>query len=145
MASEESVAAFAQRACYHIGQKLRRSQLHGGKAVLLGDAAAPFPPIEQGVNAAMESAMVIDQCVGQQGHSPSQLLEAAKLYNVKWKPEVEAVSWISEESLFENRFHMIRASITTKLGMSVFDQAKSAELPYSQVRRKTERLWPLWA
>jgi kynurenine 3-monooxygenase len=40
---------------------------------------------------------------------------------------------------------MIRASITTKFGMSVFDQAKSAELPYSEVRRKAERLWPLWA
>jgi hypothetical protein len=29
--------------------------------------------------------------------------------------------------------------------MSIFDQAKSAEVPYSEVRRKAERLWPLWA
>ena len=56
LASEEAVAAFAKRTCYHIGQKLTCSQLHGGKAVLIGDAAGPFPPIGQGVNAAMESA-----------------------------------------------------------------------------------------
>ena len=47
-------------------------------------------------------------------------------------------------SLFENRAHMFRASITSRLGISVFDQAKSDEVPYSEVRRKAERLWPLW-
>src|SRR3712207_3562103 len=83
LASEESVAAFAQRTCYHIGQKLTFSQLHGGKAVLIGDAAGPFPPIGQGVNAAMESAMVLDLCIAQVGSSATELLEAAKLYNTK--------------------------------------------------------------
>lgn len=39
---------------------------------------------------------------------------------------------------------MRRASITSRLGISVFDQAKSAEVPYSEVRRKAERPWPLW-
>ena len=47
-------------------------------------------------------------------------------------------------SLFENRAHMLRASLTSRLGISVFDQAKSAEIPYREVRRKAERLWPLW-
>jgi kynurenine 3-monooxygenase len=144
LASEEAIAAFAQRTCYHIGQKLTCSQLHGGKAVLLGDAAAPFPPIGQGVNAAMESAMVLDLCIDEMGSSPTQLLEAAELYNTKWKPEADAVSWISEKSLFENRFHMLRAQITGTLGLSIFSQAKSADIPYSEVRRKAERLWPLW-
>jgi kynurenine 3-monooxygenase len=45
LASDEAIATFAQRTCYHIGRKLTCSQLHGGKAVLLGDAAGPFPPI----------------------------------------------------------------------------------------------------
>jgi len=48
------------------------------------------------------------------------------------------------KSLFENRFHMLRATIANKLGISMFDQAKSADIPYSEVRRKAERLWPLW-
>jgi len=55
------------------------------------------------------------------------------------------VSWISERSLFENRFHTARALAASKLGLSIFAQAKSAEVPYSEVRRKAERLWPLWA
>jgi 2-polyprenyl-6-methoxyphenol hydroxylase-like FAD-dependent oxidoreductase len=47
LTSDEKVAAVAERTCYHIGQMLACSQLHGGKAVLLGDAAAAFPPIEK--------------------------------------------------------------------------------------------------
>ncbi len=144
LASDEAIAAFAQRTCYHIGRKLTCSHLYGGKAVLLGDAAGPFPPIGQGVNAAMESAMVLDLCIDDVGHSPTALLEAAKRYNDKWKPEVDAVSWISEKSLFENRFHELRTQITMKLGMHVAEQAKSADIPYSEVRRAAERRWPLW-
>jgi 2-polyprenyl-6-methoxyphenol hydroxylase-like FAD-dependent oxidoreductase len=144
LASEEAVAAFAQRTCYHIGRKLTCSQLYGGKAVLLGDAAGPFPPIGQGVNAAMESAMVLDLCIAEVGHSPAQLLEAAERYNTKWKPEVDAVSWISEKFLFENRLQEFRTQIMMRLGLHIAEQAKSAEIPYSEVRRKAERLWPLW-
>ena len=79
LTSDEKIAAFAERTCYHIGQTLTCSQLHGGKAVLLGDAAAAFPPIGQGVNAAMESAMVLDLCIGETGASADGLLEAADL------------------------------------------------------------------
>ena len=145
LTSDEKIAAFAERTCYHIGQTLTCSQLHGGKAVLLGDAAAAFPPIGQGVNAAMESAMMLDLCIGEVGSSPLTLLEAALAYNARWKPEADAVSWMSVKSLFENRLHMLRAMITTRLGLSIFGQAKSADIPYSEVRRKAERLWPLWA
>ena len=53
--------------------------------MLLGDAAAAFPPIGQGVNAAMESSMALDLCIGQTGHSPMQLLNAAGIYSSKWK------------------------------------------------------------
>lgn len=102
LTSAEKIAAYAQRTCFHIGQKLTCSQLYGGKAVLLGDAAGPFAPVGQGVNAAMESAMMLDLCLAETGHSPAQLLEAAQLYNNGWKPEVEAVSWISKKNLFEN-------------------------------------------
>jgi 2-polyprenyl-6-methoxyphenol hydroxylase-like FAD-dependent oxidoreductase len=144
LTSEEKIAAFAQRTCYHIGQTLTCSRLHGGKAVLLGDAAAAFPPIGQGVNAAMESAMALDLCIGEAGGSPAQLLEAAGLYDRRWKPEADAVSWMSVRSLFENRFHMLRAAATSRLGLSIFAHAKRADIPFSEVRRRAERLWPLW-
>jgi kynurenine 3-monooxygenase len=144
LTSEQNVAAFSTRTCYHIGRTLACSQLHGGRAVLLGDAAAAFPPIGQGVNAAMESAMVLDQCVAKTGSSPAGLLDAARLYDAAWRPEADAVAWMAVRSLFENRAHMLRASLTSRFGISVFDQAKSAEVPYREVRRKAERLWPLW-
>jgi kynurenine 3-monooxygenase len=143
-AGDEQVGAFAKRTCYHIGRSLNCSQFHGGKAVLIGDAAAPYPPIGQGVNGAMESAITLDRCIGEAGSRPGQLTEAARRYSA-WKPEADAVSWISERSLFENRFHTVRALTTSTLGLSIFAQAKSADVPYSEVRRKAERLWPLWA
>ena len=144
-AGDEQVSAFANRTCYHIGRSLTCSGFHGGKAVLIGDAAALYPPIGQGVNGAMESAMVLDQCIRDSGSSPDRLPQAAETYTERWKPEADAVSWISERSLFENRFHTVRALATSMLGLSIFEQAKSAEVPYSQVRRRAERLWPLWA
>ena len=144
LTSDEKVAAFAERTCYHIGQTLTCSQLFGGRAVLLGDAAAAFPPIGQGVNAAMESAMTLDLCIGDTGSSPDELVKAAKLYSAQWKPEADAVSWMSTKSLFENRYHMLRALLASKLGISIFDQAKSADIPYSEVRRKAKWIFPLW-
>ncbi len=132
LTTDEKIAAFAGRTCYHIGQTLACSQLHGSKAVLLGDAAAAFPPIGQGVNAAMESAMVLDRCIGATGASADGLLEAARRYNAEWRPEADAVAWMAVRSLFENRAQMLRASITSRLGISVFDQAKSADVQYQR-------------
>ena len=34
--------------------------------------------------------------------------------------------------------------ITMKLGLDIFGPAKSSEIPYSEVKRKAERFWPLW-
>ncbi|MEH2184213.1 FAD-dependent oxidoreductase [Nostoc sp.] len=133
LTSEEQIAAFAKRASRHIGQTLTCSQLYGGKAVLLGDAAAAFPPIGQGVNAAMESAMTLDLSIGEAGNSPTQLLEAAILYNTRWKPEVDAVSWIAIKGLIEE-------DDESTTGLNALNQAKSAEISYSEVRREAERL-----
>lgn len=89
--------------------------------------------------------MVLDECISDAGSSLGSLPRAAAKYTERRKPEADAVSWISERSLFENRFHTARALAASKLGLSIFAQAKSAEVPYSEVRRKAERLWPLWA
>lgn len=144
-ASQQAVAAFAQRSSYHIGRSLTCSQLYGGKTVLLGDAAAPFPPIGQGLNAALESAMVLDQCIGTVGRSPTQVGEAAQRYSAQWKPETEAVAWVAERHLAENRFHNFRARLTYLLfGLSVVGETKRSDLSYAEAKRKAQRLWPLW-
>lgn len=145
LASPQAVAAFAGRQSHHIGRTLTCSQLYGGRAVLLGDAAAPFPPIGQGLNAALESAMVLDQCVCESGHSPDQLLAAARLYDARWKPEADAVAWVAERHLAENRFHAFRTRLTYRLfGLSVVGESRRSDLSYAEAKRKAQRLWPLW-
>ena len=104
LTSGRQVANFTERTCYHIGQTLACSQLQGGKAVLLGDAAAAFSPIGPGVNAAMKSAMALDRFVGTTGASA----EALRRYNAQWRPEADAVAWMAVRSLFENRAHAPR-------------------------------------
>jgi kynurenine 3-monooxygenase len=141
LASPKAVSEFAQRACYHIGQKLLCSQLHAGRAVLIGDAAGPFPPIGQGVNAAMEAAMVLSQSIA----TTRDVQAAAADYDLQWKPELDAVSWISEKMLFENRMHTVRANLTMRAGINVIGQAKSSQKSYAQVRADAQRLGPLWS
>jgi kynurenine 3-monooxygenase len=141
LASDDAIAAFAERPCYHVGQTLTCSQLYGGRAVLLGDAGAPFPPIGQGLNAAMESAMVLDNLIGEDG---TDLVATAARFNKAWKPEADAVSWISQQTLFENRLNTLRSLATMAAGRNVVDQAKSSELSYSQVRKNARRLGPVW-
>jgi 2-polyprenyl-6-methoxyphenol hydroxylase-like FAD-dependent oxidoreductase len=142
MTSEECVAAFAGRTSYHVGQSATCSRLHGGRAVLLGDAAAPFPPIGQGVNAAMESAVVLDGFLGEPDVDPP---DAAARYSAAWKPQSDAVTWISERVLFDNPLNTLRSTVTMALGVNVVGQAKSATVPYSEVREKARQLGPLWA
>lgn len=142
MVSEASLASFAERQCFHIGRMLSCSQLYGGKAVLLGDAAAPFSPTGQGINAAMESAMVLDQHLAPD--SLASLYQSLVEYSQAWKPEADAVSWISCLLEFGNMVHSIRLLITSELGMSPFTNAKRSDLTYAQVREQAEKLGPIW-
>ena len=141
LASDESVAAFADRTCYHVGRSLTCSALHGGKAVLLGDAAAPFPPVGQGVNAAMESATTL---AGFIADANGDLSGAAARYDEAWRPEAQAVAWISERFLFGNPANTLRSLVSGIFGLNLADLAKSSATPYSEVRRQAERYGPLW-
>ena len=141
--SEAALEDFASRKSYHIGRMLRCSQLYGGKAVLLGDAGAPFSPIGQGINAAMESAVVLDMCI--EGNQPEQLYQAVERYNAKWKPEADAVTWISERFVFDNGPQLVRLFLTARFGINAFSNAKKIEYSYSQVKKQAEKYGPVWA
>ncbi|GAA3688064.1 hypothetical protein GCM10022224_061700 [Nonomuraea antimicrobica] len=140
LTSEQAIAAFSRRESVHLGQRLICSSLHGGRAVLLGDAAAAFPPIGQGGNAALESAMVLDQCL-----ATGSLDTAAARYEAAWKPEADALAWIGWQIRYQNRWTAVRAIISTALGANVTSQAKSSTRSYAEVRQAARRLGALWA
>ena len=140
LSSPRAVADFARRSSYLIGRTLRCSHLHGEAAVLIGDAAGSFPPIGQGVNAAMEGAIVLDQSIAR----AEDLRAGAAGYDQQWRPELDAVSWISEKMLFENRLQTLRANLTTRAGLNVIGRAKSSTTSWSRVRADARRLGPLW-
>jgi len=142
-ASEDSLKTFTQLTCYHIGRQITCSQLYGGKVVLLGDAATPFSPIGQGINAAMESAMVLDQCIT--SDNPQDLLASAKQYNEVWLPEAKAIAWISERMVYNKLSHNLRMVITQQLGINILSNAKKTEVPYSAVKKQADKLPMLWA
>jgi len=77
--------------------------------------------------------------------SATALTAAAARYNRTWKPELDAVSWMSEKMLFENRLHSLRANLTMRCGLNVIGQAKSSQVSYSQVQTQAKRYGPLWA
>jgi 2-polyprenyl-6-methoxyphenol hydroxylase-like FAD-dependent oxidoreductase len=140
LAGEQAIAEFSRRESIHLGQRLTCSHLHGGRAVLLGDAAAAFPPIGQGGNAALESAMVLDQCL-----ASGPLDSAGARYEAAWKPEADALSWIGGQIRYQNRWAAVRAITATVFGAHVASQAKSSTRSYADVRRAARRLGPLWA
>jgi hypothetical protein len=52
---------------------------------------------------------------------------------------------ISERVLFDNPLNTLRSTVTMALGVNVVARAKSATVPYSEVREKARQLGPLWA
>ena len=66
LCSLAAIDAFSRRESVPIGRSKECSAMHGSRVVLLGDAGALFPPVGQGVNAAMEAATVLDTCIGLQ-------------------------------------------------------------------------------
>jgi 2-polyprenyl-6-methoxyphenol hydroxylase-like FAD-dependent oxidoreductase len=62
--SDDALDEFVKQPCTPMGKAKRCSTFHYGRVVLIGDAGSPFPPIGQGVNAAMEMAILLDKCLG---------------------------------------------------------------------------------
>lgn len=142
-ASEASIASFAERECRHIGRRVTCSRLNAGRVILLGDAAAPFSPIGQGINAAMESAIYLDRCI--EDTSPDDLVRAGERFNRAWKPEADAISWISEQVIFGRVSHILRMVVTAKLGINVVSDAKRSDISYSEAARRGKRIPFLWS
>lgn len=147
LCSMTAIEAFSRRESVPIGRSKQCSAMHGGRIVLLGDAAAPFPPVGQGVNAAMEAATVLDTCIGFQlgnGGSTADIMEAAaKDFTRVWAPEAAAIRTIACGLEYKSgMFIFSKTLLYSRLGVSALQNAKDADLSYTQalaMERRADR------
>ena len=135
-ASPARIAEFSQRDCLATGKSKRCSSLVSGRVVLLGDAGAPVPHIGQGVNAAMESAMVLDQCLAlaqEQGSGPDAIVAQAQAHFLaRWTPEADALREIALTVDLSKSYTSKRLLLASVLGYSGVANAKKEELSYQE-------------
>ena len=151
LCSVEAIEAFSRRESLPIGRSKECSAFHGGRVVLLGDAGAPFPPVGQGVNAAMEAATVLDTCIGLRllgsdggRRSPGDMLEAAAGdFTRVWGPEAAAVSTIARGLDYKaGVFLASKSALYLALGVNAVHNAKDGALSYTQtlaIERRADR------
>ena len=147
LCSMAAIEAFSRRESVPIGRSKECSAMHGGRVVLLGDAGAPFPPVGQGVNAAMEAATVLDTCIGLQlgnGGSTADVLEAAaRDFTRAWAPEASAIRTIARGLEYNaSVFFIPRSVLYLRLGVSALHNAKDGNLSYIQalaIQRRADR------
>ena len=135
-ASPSRIEEFSQRECIATGKSKQCSSLVSGRVVLLGDAGAPVPPIGQGVNAAMESAMVLDQCLAiaqTQSSEPEAIVtQAQEHFLARWTPEADALRKIALTVDLSKDHTAKRLLLASALGYSGVTNAKKEELSYEQ-------------
>lgn len=149
--SDKELSEFAQRPSQNIGRVTQSSQLYAGKVIFLGDAAISYPPIGQGINGAMESSMILDQCLGRAGFDTEgaviddqMLQQMAKMYNDRWHPETMAVSWLGMKNVMAKPWHKVRALAMEALNMNVLHDTKRSDIAYSEVYQRAKKQGPFW-
>eukprot|EP00854_Cymbomonas_tetramitiformis_P002623 gene2623-3387_t len=142
LVTDEEMEKFIERKCQHIGRSVSCNPLRSGRFVLLGDAACAFPPIGQGVNAAMESAMVLDQCIGRvwnsftSGSEPATVVfcQALNDFDAEWRPSTDALVWLGDHLWSGNVMWMLcKGMFSSKLGLGVLSRSKDRTLSYYDV------------
>ena len=152
-ASDSSISELSSQQSIQTGKSKCCSSLAVNNVVLLGDAAAPIPPIGQGVNAAMESAVVLDQCLAQaQAQCPNPMSAvnlAGNLFNAQWEKETDALRKIAMTVDPSKSSSIRRLLLASLLGYSAVALSKKDTLSYQQAWQKFQegedrvRLTPL--
>ncbi|MEZ5115131.1 MAG: NAD(P)/FAD-dependent oxidoreductase [Candidatus Nanopelagicales bacterium] len=136
----QAIADMSRRAAVPLGRRVTCSGLHAGRAVLLGDAAVAFPPIGQGGNASMESAVVLDRCL-----AAGPWDTVGPRYERAWKPQADALAWLGWQIRYQDPMTAVRAGVATLVGQNIATRTKSSTRSYAEVARAARRLGPLWA
>ena len=128
-ASDAMVEAFCQRDCLPTGKAKRCSALVVGRVALLGDAAAPVPPVGQGVNAAMEGATLLAQGVA--SHRDS-LAEGLAAFSRQWHAESDALRQIAMAQYQSKKLSRLQVILAAKFGRLGVQLAKDGNLSYQE-------------
>lgn len=128
-ASDAMVTAFSQRESLPTGKSKRCSSLIVGRVALLGDAGAPVPPVGQGVNAAMQGAIVLAQCLAKHRESLDEGLSA---YASQWQAECDALRQIAMATYQSEELSPWQILLAAKLGHLGFQLAKDENLSYQE-------------
>lgn len=137
--SDKEIEAFSRRACSHIGRAATCNTFNAERLVLVGDAGNPFPPVGQGINAALEASMVLDQCLARAESQGQDVRGAAAAFTQAWLPEARAVSWIAQRVEFGNRLKMGLVLGGILGGVSVLSDAKKATVKWSEIAEAAKR------
>jgi 2-polyprenyl-6-methoxyphenol hydroxylase-like FAD-dependent oxidoreductase len=130
--SDKELSEFIKRPCNNIGRAKTCSSLHAGKVVMVGDSGNPFPPIGQGINCAMEAAMVLDKCIGDCVSKGQRLEYAAAAFTEQWKPEADSINWLARRCDFGDQFKMFLVKIAIAGGFSALSDAKKEDKTYKE-------------
>uniref|UniRef100_A0A0G4F5P6 FAD-binding domain-containing protein n=1 Tax=Chromera velia CCMP2878 TaxID=1169474 RepID=A0A0G4F5P6_9ALVE len=136
--SEKEIEAFSKRECSHIGRAAVCNKFNAGRVVIIGNAGNPFPPVGQGINAALESAMVLDQCLVEAegaGGEGKGFCWAGDRFTEKWLSEAHGINWIAQRLEFGNTWKMGLVVTAALLGFSVLTDAKKSTMKWSEVAR----------
>lgn len=140
LASARAITAMARRKAVPLGRRTTCSRLHGGRAVLIGDAGVTFPPIGQGCNASLESAMVLDECMGN-----GPLATLGVRYNATWKPQADALAAMGWQLRYQDPMTAVRALVASVFRINIAADTKSSTRSYADVWQSARKLRGLWA
>ena len=79
------------------------------------------------------------------GAGPRSSSEARAHSTSSSRPRSDAVWWVSEKHLLENRFHVLHSLLALKPGTSMVENATSGTPPESDAKRTADPIWPFWA
>lgn len=144
--SDEEIEAYSARNVYHTGRTVLSSTLVAGKCALIGDACTAFPPVGQGVNAALEAANLLgEEVIKGLSQGEPGLAQAQQRYNDTWLPEAHACARIANSVRYDSRINLaanlVLAALSelTRTEMVAAQLAKDAAFSYAQALSTSRR------
>lgn len=143
--SDSELESFASRPVYHTGKTVMCSTIAVEKVALLGDAATAFPPVGQGVNAALEGAATLGECLVDilEKQQQQYFSTALTAYNQRWLAQANACAVIANTVVYGSILSRTKLLLQgafaelTGIDLAAAQLAKSSQLSYVQALQKS--------